>query len=598
MNTTMPVGVDDFAKLRKGYYYVDKTPFLCEFLREHAEVTLFTRPRRFGKTLTLSMLRYFLDCAHAEEHRALFDGLQVAEDAGMMALQGSRPVLYLTMKGWKGLTWDIMQVRGRQRLGDVFRAYAFLLDDPLTAYDRRKFQDILAGEGDFAALVDALAFLLRLLEEHYGKKPVLLLDEYDVPVQSAWEHRYYDEAIDFFREFYSVALKTNPSLDFAVLTGVLRIAKENIFSSLNNLKVDSILQMRYPEAFGFTTADVERMAEALGRTDKLPEIRYWYDGYRFDGNEIYNPWSVINYFDQGCRAEAYWVNTSGNAILAELMTSADRDHFEMLDTLMRGGTVTSFLNEGVIYSDIGENQDALYTMLATTGYLTVASVDRSMGDPEYTLRLPNREMMTLFNNEVVERYQKGFSKSALVALMRALLKGDVMHVQSGFETYLMKLASFYDTGKGSEAFYHGFVLGMTAILIPRYDVRSNREAGCGRYDLAAIPLEPHGAGFLLEFKTADTEEELETKAQEALAQIGTRAYLAEFEARGIRDVHPYGIAFCGKRVRVASSRSTTARWTDPFLRVPGSYGKSASFGMRSWADNQSRSLFSFAMRLT
>jgi len=556
MRNVMPVGVEDFEEIRQGYYFVDKTGFLCEFLKNRAKVTLFTRPRRFGKTLTLSMLRYFLDIDGAEEHRKLFDGLKVAADDEVMAMQGTRPVLFLTLKGWKGLSWEILQVRARQRLGDVFRTYEFLLKDALRENDRRKFLGILDGTGDFSELVDALAFLMRLLEEHYGKKPVLLLDEYDVPVQSAWEHHYYDEAIDFFREFFSVALKTNPSLDFAVMTGVLRIAKENIFSSLNNLDVDSILQLKYPEAFGFLPGEVEQMAKDLGYADKIPELRYWYDGYRFGGNEIYNPWSVVNYFSRDCSAEPYWVNTSGNAILAELMTNADRAHFETLETLMKGGTITAFLREGVIYHDIGEDQDALYTMLCTTGYLTIVGVDRSMGDPEYTLRLPNREMLTLFGIEVVKRYQKGFSKSALVALMRAMLRGDVEHVQYGFEDYLEKLASFYDTAKGNEAFYHGFVLGMTAILVPLYDVKSNRESGRGRYDLAAIPLEKERPGFVLEFKTAEHTDELEEKAQEALAQMEAQDYLAEFRTRGVKDAHRYGIAFCGKQVFVAMGEDT------------------------------------------
>lgn len=551
MYTKMPIGMDDFAEVRKNYYFVDKTSFLCEFLKKHAKVTLFTRPRRFGKTLTLSMMRYFLDIEGAEEHRPLFDGLSIAGDPDAMAEQGTRPVLFLTLKGWKGLTWDILQVRVRQQIGDLFSAHDVLLADDLKAYDRRKFQEILDRTGDFAALSDALAFLLRLMEAHYGKKPVLLLDEYDVPIQSAWEHGYYDEAIDFFREFYSAALKTNLSLDFAVMTGVLRIAKENIFSALNNLKVDSVLQMQYPEAFGFTSAEVERMAGELGHPDKLQELRYWYDGYRFDGHEIYNPWSVVNYFDRACTPAAYWVNTSGNAILAELMKSADRAHFETLDTLLRGGTVSAFLEEGVIYSDIGEDQDALYTMLCTTGYLTIDHTDSVAGETEYVLRLPNREMRTLFRQEIVKRYQKGFGKSALVALMRALLRGDAERVQYGFESYLEKLASFYDTAKGNEAFYHGFVLGMTAILVPAYDVRSNRESGRGRYDFAAIPLEKGRSGFLLEFKTAASAEELEAKAQEALAQIEEKDYLADFRTRGVENVHRYGIAFCGKKVQVA-----------------------------------------------
>jgi len=550
MNTAMPIGVEDFAEIRSNYYWVDKTAFLSAFLQDHKKVTLFTRPRRFGKTLMMSMLRYFIDIEDAEEHRKLFAGLKVAQDAEIMVQQGMRPVLFLTLKGWNGLSWDVMQVRVRERLGVLFNAYSFLLQDNLNAWEREKFQSVLSDKIAFSALSGALAFLMQLLEKHYGRKVVLLLDEYDVPIQSAWEHGYYAQAIDFYRDFFSTALKTNQSLDFAVLTGVLRIAKENIFSALNNLKVDSILEMKYPEAFGFTQAELEQMAADLGYTDKLPEIRYWYDGYRFAGHEIYNPWSVINYFDNQCRPGTYWVNTSGNAILAELMNSADREHFERVDALLRGGTVAGFLREGVIYSDIGEDQDALYTLLCTTGYLTVVQTEEIAGETEYTLRLPNREMRTLFGIEVVKRYQKKFGKSPLVALMRALLQGDTIHVQMGLERYLKALASSFDTAQGKEAFYHGFVLGMTAILVPDYDVRSNRESGYGRYDLAAIPLAKHRSGFVLEFKVADSEEALESKAQEALQQIAERDYEAEFRARGVARVLHYGIAFCGKRVCV------------------------------------------------
>ena len=344
MHTAMPIGVDDFAKLREDYYLVDKTAILGDFVRDHAEVTLFTRSRRFGKTLMMSMLRYFFDIEGAEEHRRLFARLKVAQDTEAMAQQGTRPVLFLTLKGWNGLSWDVMQVRVRERLGALFNAYSFLLQDNLNAWEREKFQSVLSDKTAFSALSGALAFLTQLLEKHYGRQVVLLLDEYDVPIQSAWEHGYYDQAIDFYRDFFSTALKTNPSLDFAVLTGVLRIAKENIFSALNNLKVDNIMEMKYPEAFGFTQAEVEQIAADLGYTDKLPELQYWYDGYRFAGHEIYNPWSVINYFDNRCRPGPYWVNTSGNAILAELMSSADREHFERVDALLRGGTVAGFLD--------------------------------------------------------------------------------------------------------------------------------------------------------------------------------------------------------------------------------------------------------------
>ncbi len=550
MKLSMPIGVDDFKKVRENYYFVDKSRFLSAFFPGHAEVTLFTRPRRFGKTLTLSMLRYFFDLEGADEHRQLFDGLAVSHDAAMMAEMGQRPVLFFTLRGWKARDWEEMKGTIAIGLQKVAKQYKFLLEsDRVDSHDRSILKSIYEGHASLLQLRTAPELLLGMLEAHYDKKAVLLLDEYDTPIQTAWEYGYYNEAIDFFRVFLTTALKTNLSLDFAVMTGVLRISKESIFSDLNNLFVDSILRPKYPTVFGFTSEEVEKMANDLGHVDKLPEIKAWYDGYRIDGHEIYNPWSVLNYFDAGCQPQTYWGNTSGNAILAELMKSADQEHFESLDTLLRGGTVTSYLRDGVIYSDIGDDPDALCTMLCTTGYLTTERTETFAGETEYSLRLPNLEMRRLFGIEIVKRYQHGFGKSALVRLLRAFLNGDAAKVEEGLGRYLVKLASYYDTAKDKESFYHGFVLGMTAILVEDFIVRSNRESGYGRYDLVAVPKRKDKAGFLLEFKTAETEDALDAKAEEALVQIETRDYLAGLDVEG-RTMHRYGIAFCGKKVRV------------------------------------------------
>ena len=550
MKLSMPIGVDDFKKVRENYYFVDKSRFLSAFFPGHAEVTLFTRPRRFGKTLTLSMLRYFFDLEGADEHRQLFDGLAVSHDAAMMAEMGQRPVLFFTLRGWKARDWEEMKGTIAIGLQKVAKQYKFLLEsDRVDSHDRSILKSIYEGHASPLQLRTAPELLLGMLEAHYDKKAVLLLDEYDTPIQTAWEYGYYNEAIDFFRVFLTTALKTNLSLDFAVMTGVLRISKESIFSDLNNLFVDSILRPKYPTVFGFTSEEVEKMANDLGHVDKLPEIKAWYDGYRIDGHEIYNPWSVLNYFDAGCQPQTYWGNTSGNAILAELMKSADQEHFESLDTLLRGGTVTSYLRDGVSYSDIGDDPEALCTMLCTTGYLTTERTETFAGETEYSLRLPNLEMRRLFGIEIVKRYQHGFGKSALVRLLRAFLNGDAAKVEEGLGRYLVKLASYYDTAKDKESFYHGFVLGMTAILVEDFIVRSNRESGYGRYDLVAVPKRKDKAGFLLEFKTAETEDALDAKAEEALVQIETRDYLAGLDVEG-RTMHRYGIAFCGKKVRV------------------------------------------------
>ena len=550
MKNHMPIGIDDFAQLRRAYYFVDKTPFLGAFLKNHAGVTLFTRPRRFGKTLTLSVLRYFLDIEHAEENRKLFDGLAIARDAEAMAMQGTRPVLFLTLKEWQFESWAEMQQRLPELVGDLFRARADLVDDQLSAWDQQEFWAYLRREKDLNQCKQALAFLLHVMHVHYGKPPVLLLDEYDAPIQYAWEYHYYDESIGFFRRFFSAALKTNPSLDFAVLTGVLRIAKESIFSSLNNLKVDSVLHLKYPEAFGFTTEEVTKIAQDFGREDKLPELRRWYDGYRFAGQDIYNPWSVINYFDNGCEARAYWVNTSGNAILGEMLRAAKPSTLDEITRVLQGGAITADANEGFIYSEIYRNKDALYTMLATTGYFTTEHVEEGDLGLTASFVIPNHEIRILFRREVVNRYRSDDMNIELKALMHAFAAGDIDTIREGLAEYLELLTSSFDAAKGRESFYHGFTLGLVAVLMSDYDIRSNRESGYGRYDIAAFPKKQGVPGIVIECKTAESEDALAEKAQEALAQIEEKDYLAEFRARGVQEMHRYGIAFCGKHVRV------------------------------------------------
>lgn len=548
MRYRLPVGEDDFAKVRQEYYFVDKSPFIREFMDRHGAVTLFTRPRRFGKTLTLSMFRYFFDIDHAEENRDLFEGLAIARDADAMQEQGTRPVVFLSLKEWKADSWVDMQNIIKERLGSYFNTQRFFLDDKkLSPRDLAVFQDILMGQADLSYCRTAILFLMNLLAQHYGKKPILLLDEYDTPIQAAWSHGFYQEAISFFRGFLSSALKTNPSLDFAVLTGVLRISKESIFSDLNNLQVDSVLDTNFPEAFGFTEPEIRQLGMDLGRQASVPELKDWYDGYRLQGREIYNPWSVLQYFANDCEPRPYWVNTSGNAILAELMRSIDDEHAATLESLLQGGSVQAFLREGVIYSDIGDDEDALYTMLVTTGYLTVSGEQRIGYETQYDLRLPNKEMQSLFADEILRRFRHYQKKSALVRLMQALLHGDVEKAQTGLSKFLVSMVSAFDTG-AKESFYHGFVLGMTAILVPDYEVQSNREAGRGRFDVAVFPKDTSKTGLLFEFKTAASEAKLAAKADEALQQMAERDYLAPFRAREIQQVHQYGVAFCGKQV--------------------------------------------------
>ena len=410
------------------------------------------------------------------------------------------------------------------------------------------FSRIIKRESTENELAGALTRLMEIMQAYYGKPVILLIDEYDAPIQNAWEDGFYDDCIRFMRQFLGSALKTNASLDFAVLTGVLRIAKESIFSGLNNLDVCSVMTDQYSDVFGFTPDEVSEIAAALQCSHILPEIQAWYDGYRFGKADIYNPWSVINFFDKQTLAD-YWVNTSGNAILRQLMKQTDEEQKEALLALLHGDSVTAVIREGVIYDDIGENPDALYTMLLTTGYLTAIHKQNTFGGQLCRLVIPNREVKDAYRAEVLERMRGRLAASSLLLMMEDLVAGHVVPFSKTLERYIAYLVSSYDAAN-KESFYHGFLLGMTALFVPEYVIESNRESGCGRFDIAIFPKDTSKAGVLMEFKAADSESQLEDKADEALRQIEEKQYVTEFEKREILKVWKYGIAFCGKQVHV------------------------------------------------
>lgn len=545
----MPVGVDDFRQVRQEYYYVDKTDFIRQLMDGHAKATLVTRPRRFGKTLSLSMLYYFFTLKDAEANRALFAGCKI-EQAGerYMAEQGARPVVFLSLKDVKEPDFDRMLAGLAELCKRVYYEFRYLLEgDVLILEEKAVFRAILAKTASPTDLQYSLSNLVAYLARYHQKSVLVLIDEYDAPIQRAWDRGYYDEAIDFMRNYLSSVLKSNPHLDFAVLTGVLRIAKESIFSSLNNLEVASVASGNYLDAMGFTYEEIEQMAADFKASDKLPEIKDWYDGYNFAGQEIYNPWSVVNYFRQNCQPAAYWVNTSGNAILKHLLREAAPAQVEELTELMHGGTVQAELMEGVIYNDINENSDALYSLLLNTGYLTIEDYPDPYAADDCAMRIPNWEIRTLFKKEVM-RYLSGLGSDGrmLKKLLASLLSGNAADFQEKLGTFLSAMASFYDTA-AKESFYHGLVLGLLAALMPRFEVVSNREAGFGRFDIAIFPGKNQRVGAVLEFKVAEKEEDMLDRAGEALAQIRDRDYLSEFARRGVQEVWQYGIAFCRKK---------------------------------------------------
>ena len=552
------MGVDDFWQVREQYYYVDKTDFIRRLIDGHAKATLITRPRRFGKTLAMSMLYYFFTNKDAEANRALFEGSRV-EKAGerYMAEQGMRPVVFLSLKDIKEDTLEGMLAGFATAMQAVYQNFRWLLEGTNLHYEEKEFfEAVLSAKASRNDLQYSLKNLTVYLERYYGRQVLVLIDEYDAPIQYAWDYGYYDEAIVFVRNYLSSVLKTNPALDFAVLTGVLRIAKESIFSSLNNLEVASVAFGEYQDVMGFTYEEIQKMAADFQVEDKLPEIKAWYDGYNFDGQEIYNPWSVINYFKHKCRPAAYWVNTSGNAILRHMLQYATAAQSRSLVELLRGKKVSAGLEEGVIYDEIYQNSDALYSMLLTTGYLTMVDYpDPYMDEEGATMRIPNREIRTLFKKEVIRHLANLEGDSELLRnLLHGLLGGNASDFEEALSKFLRLLASFYDTA-ARESFYHGLVLGLLATLMPRFEVVSNRESGYGRFDVAIFPGKGQTAGALLEFKVAESEAEMPERAKEALAQIEANQYGAEFERRGVKDFWQYGIAFWGKKCHIETGRN-------------------------------------------
>ena len=549
----MPVGIEDFGELiQREYYFVDKTRFIRELLDAQGKITLITRPRRFGKTLSLSMLQYFFTLENAEENRKLFRGLDI-ERAGerYMREQGTRPVVFLTLKEVRAGNYEGLMVKLSEILCQLYGQSEYLeSSNALSRKEQAYFSDVFGGTCQGEKLQFALANLMKMLEKHHGKKPILLLDEYDAPILSAWENGYYKEGIDFMRGFLGSAFKTNPSLGFAVLTGVTRVSKESIFSGLNNLKVCSVLSDAYCDIFGFTQEEAARLMEECGVGDKLPELKRWYDGYRFGSQEIYNPWSVICYISEGCKFQRYWLNVSGNSILKVLLEHVDERRREELQQLLqlKDASVEALVDEGTIYSDIREDENALYMMLLTTGYLkSIETWQDRRGRWWCRLQIPNREVLLAYEDEILGKVVGRGNRVALFEMLDAMTAGRADLFQKHLGKILKDSVSYHDTAQ-PESFYHGLILGFGVLMEDEYRVESNRESGYGRFDIAFFPLKDGAPGVVLELKSAKSEEAMEGAAKEAQRQIEEKAYLAELSRQGVKEVWKYGIAFCGKKV--------------------------------------------------
>ncbi|MBR3624710.1 MAG: AAA family ATPase, partial [Selenomonadaceae bacterium] len=505
-------------------------------------------------TLNLSMLKRFFSLHNAEENRKLFNGLEIERfGEKYMKEQGTYPTIFLTLKDVQGLSFDEMMGLLREIMSELYMRFDYLENSPrLTFQEKRDFSLILNGEGDIFKLRFSLFNLAKYLAKHHEKKAVILIDEYDSPIINAWTHGYYDKTIDFMRGFLSKALKTNEYLDFAVLTGITRVSKESIFSGLNNLRVYSVLSEIYSDIFGFTVEETENMLKESGFAEKFDELKKWYDGYIIGDCEIYNPWSIINFIDNNCKYSPYWINVSGNAIIKELLNNIDEERKQEIIGLIEGNAVDTPLEENTVYADLHTGRDALYMMLLHTGYLKAVKsyVDRR-GREWLTLKIPNREVLLAYESEIMKHIAPRRGETTLTNMFDAMTEGNEEAFSKCLSSLLLNYVSFHDAGNG-ENFYHGFLLGLSVYFKDTYRIESNKESGYGRFDIAFFPSDNKYAGIIIEIKLAKSEDEMENLAESALKQISDKAYTAEFKKRGTAKIWAYGVAFCGKRVRIAS----------------------------------------------
>ncbi|WP_338998350.1 ATP-binding protein [Fusobacterium animalis] len=537
----IPIGVDDFKKLiENNAYYIDKTKFIADILDDAAEVKLFTRPRRFGKTLNMSTLKYFFDIQNADENRKLFNGLDI-EKSEYFSEQGKHPVIFISMKGIKAITWKDYLYDLKILIGDLYNEFEFIRD-VLNESELNSFNKIWLKE-DVAEYKNALKNLTTFLYKYYKKEVILLIDEYDNPLITAHRYDFYDEALSFFKVFYGEALKTNPYLKMGIMTGIIRVIKAGIFSDLNNLKVYSILNEQYSDFFGFTQDEVEKALKDFNIEYELPDVRSWYDGYKFGNSDVYNPWSILNFLTDK-KLIPYWIDTSDNYLINKTLKNASSDTMEALQKLFSGESVEENINGNSDLSILFDEEE-IWELFLFSGYLTI---DEKIGEDYenvYALRLPNREVKEFFKQKFIDM---NFGESLFRNTMEALKKNNIDNFEKYLQNIILKSASYYD-GK-NEDFYHGLILGMTLYLDRDYYVNSNRESGLGRYDVIIEPKNKNNRGFILEFKVVKDEKDLENTAKEAIEQIINKKYDTQLKERGIKDITLIGIAFFGKIIKV------------------------------------------------
>ena len=549
----LPIGISDYRLASSEYYYIDKTMMIKDFIDERPMVSLFTRPRRFGKTLNMDMIRTFFE--KTDEDTSVYFRDKKIWSCGQKYrdYQGKYPVIFVSFKDVKCDTWEEAYELICKIIRKEFERHSELLESSsLSEYDKSYIDKVLNGQAEKTDMTLSFSQLSQMLHQHYDVAPIIIIDEYDIPIQQGYMKGYYDKVILFMRNLFSGGLKDNKHLSYGFLTGILRVAKESIFSGLNNPKINTILENKYSQYFGFTPDEVKEMARYYKAEDKYDEICAWYDGYRFGKSEIFNPWSVINYFSNECEPRAFWQSTGNNEIIGEVLTNADESIYEKLNQLLQGKSVLTYIDPSVIYPQIKNNPSSVYSFLLVAGYLKINKVEPSFnGDFMCEVALPNKEITYVYNKEILQKLTDIISQSTAISIQEAIYSGNSIALQCLLQKLLLESVSNFDTAH--ENFYHGLVLGLCVIMDNRYEITSNRESGTGRYDIALIPKTGNLPGILIELKAAKdvSAEQLRQLAQEALTQIEEKQYDTVMKARNISPIFKYGVAFSGKNVEIA-----------------------------------------------
>lgn len=547
----LPIGISDYRLASSEYYYIDKTMMIKDFIDERPMVSLFTRPRRFGKTLNMDMLRTFFEKTD-EDTSVYFKNKKIwACGKKYRDYQGKYPVIFITFKDIKFDTWEeTFDAIKRVFSKEAYRHIELQISDKCNEFEKKNFENLLSGEVNEVELSSALLTLSSMLHEHHGIAPIIIIDEYDIPIQQGYMKKFYDKVILFMRNLFSGGLKDNRHLSYGFMTGILRVAKESIFSGLNNLTIHSVLDNKYSTYFGFTSEEVREMVEYYGVSEKYHEICEWYDGYRFGKTEIFNPWSVINYFNNECEARAFWQSTGSNDIIGEIIAQADKEIYEKLTSLVRGETLTTYIDTGVIYPQIKNNPSTIYSFLLVAGYLKVLKTTPAFnGDFMCEVALPNREILLVYHKEILQQLDNIIPQPTAISIQEAIFSGDNEKLKDLIQTLLIGSVSAFDVA--GENFYHGFMLGLCALLGGSF-VSSNRESGDGRYDIQLKPTKKNLPGILIELKTEKncTTEQLKKLSEKALKQIIDKKYDTELVAAGVQNIYKYGVAFSGKMVEI------------------------------------------------